>query len=105
VAYSGQSKIAFDHGFRDALYGRDRNNPYDINTVGKSCCAYDEGYALGLISEQPPRGPKGASMLTGAGPPSRGLGVVPDVYIDCDSGAIYKKTGSNLWAYQGPGTG
>jgi hypothetical protein len=128
VAYSGQSKIAFDHGFNDALFGRDRNNPYDQGVVGKSFQAYEEGYELGLISDQPPRGPKGDDGETGAtggtgsqgadgtdgtdgnqhfvgnGAPSNGLGNDGDIYTDADNGDIYEKiTGS--WSLQGsPGS-
>ena len=128
MAYSGQAKIAFDHGFNDALYGRDRSNPYDQATVGKSWQAYEEGYELGLLSDIPPRGPQGeqgetgpagsdgASGATGAdgldgnfhyvgnGAPSAGLGNDGDIYTDADNGDIYEKiTGS--WSLQGsPGS-
>ena len=132
MAYSGQSKIAFDHGFNDALFGRDRNNPYDISVVGKSHKAYEEGYELGLISDQPPRGPRGedgedgargqsgptggqgqdgtdgddgTDMLTGSGAPAGGLGTEGDIYIDADTGEIYEKTGPTTWTLQGPGGG
>ncbi len=128
MAYSGQSKIAFDHGFNDALFGRDRNNPYDETVVGKSFQAYEEGFELGLISDQPPRGPKGDDgekgtaggtgsqgsdgtdgtdgnqHFVGNGAPSNGLGNDGDVYTDADNGDIYLKvTGS--WSLQGsPGS-
>lgn len=112
MAYSGQAKIAFDQGFNDALFGRPSDNPYDLNTVGKSYQAYDEGYELGLISDIPPRGPQGeqgntgaagpsgtsgangsdgTSVLTGTGAPGAGLGNNGDVYIDGDNGDIYEK--------------
>jgi len=112
MAYSGQSKIAFDQGFNTALFGRDRDNPYDQAVVGKSWQAYEEGYELGLISDVPPRGPQGedgekgdtgssgspgadgadgTSVLTGNGAPSAGLGIDGDVYIDGDNGDIYEK--------------
>lgn len=59
MAHSGQRKIAFDAGFTDALFGRPSNNPYKIAVVGGSYAAYNEGYAEGLISDTPPRGPRG----------------------------------------------
>lgn len=105
VAYSGQAKIAFDHGFNDALFGRARNNPYDAGSVPKSVTAYNEGFDLGLISDTPPRGPRGTSMLTGTGVPSATLGSLADVYIDAANGSIYKKTGGATWTFQGPGAG
>lgn len=116
MAYSGQAKIAFDHGFNDALFGRDKDNPYDQTTVPKSWQAYEEGYALGLLSDIPPRGPQGeqgepgdpgapgtpgangadgvdgTSVYTGNGAPGAGLGNNGDVYIDADSGDIYEKS-------------
>jgi hypothetical protein len=128
MAYSGQRKIAFDTGFNDALFGRDRNNPYDQNVVGGSYQAYEEGYELGLISDVPPRGPQGEQGDTGpAGPsgssgsdgadgvdgnyhhvgngaPSNGLGNDGDVYTDADNGDIYEKIGGS-WSLQGsPGS-
>jgi len=128
MAYSGQSKIAFDHGFNEALFGRERNNPYDNTVVGKSFQAYEEGYELGLISDVPPRGPKGDDgdrgvsggqgqsgingtdgtdgnqHFVGNGAPSNGLGNDGDIYTDADNGDIYEKiTGS--WSLQGsPGS-
>ena len=124
MAYSGQRRIAFDHGFNDALFGRDRNNPYDAAVVGGSYQAYEEGYELGLISDTPPRGPRGeqgdpgpagangspgtngsdgadgTSVHTGNGAPSAGLGSDGDVYIDADNGDIYEKIGGS-WSLQG----
>lgn len=124
MAYSGQSKIAFDHGFNEALFGRARNNPYDPGVAGKSYQAYEEGYELGLISDTPPRGPKGDQgdpgpqgpegpagtngndgadgnqILVGAGAPSAGLGVDGDQYIDSDNGDIYTKA-AGAWNLQG----
>jgi hypothetical protein len=115
MAFSGQRKLAFDTGFNDALFGRDRNNPYDQAVVGGSYAAYEEGYESGLISDTPPRGPQGeqgdkgdkgtsgsggtagsdgvdgTSVLTGTGAPGAGLGNNGDVYIDGDNGDIYEK--------------
>jgi len=128
LAYSGQRKIAFDTGFNDALFGRDRENPYDQSVVGGSWQAYEEGYESGLLSDVPPRGPQGEQGDTGpAGPsgingaagndgadgnfhyvgngaPSAGLGNDGDIYTDADNGDIYEKvTGS--WSLQGsPGS-
>jgi len=128
MAFAGQDRIAFDTGFNDALFGRPRDNPYDITVVGSSHAAYEEGYESGLISDTPPRGPKGdqgekgdagaagssgASGANGAdgnqhyvgnGAPSAGLGNDGDIYTDADNGDIYEKiTGS--WSLQGsPGS-
>ena len=128
MAYSGQRKLAFDAGFNDALFGRPSNNPYDINVVGGSFKAYNEGYELGLISDTPPRGPAGEQGVkgdtgtsgssgasgtdgvdgnthyVGNGAPGAGLGNDGDVYTDADNGDIYLKvTGS--WNLQGsPGS-
>lgn len=124
MAFTGQAQIAFEQGFNDALYGRDRNNPYDPNVVGKSYQAYEEGYEQGLLSDLPPRGPRGEQgekgdtgapgpagangadgadgnqILVGSGAPSAGLGNDGDQYIDADNGDIYTKvTGS--WSLQG----
>lgn len=124
MSYSGQARIAFDQGFNDALFGRDRDNPYDASVVGKSYQAYDEGYDLGLLSDTPPRGPQGeqgeqgpagpsgpagsngsngadgTSVLVGAGAPSAGLGGEGDVYIDSTTGDIYLKS-AGVWNLQG----
>lgn len=124
MSYSGQARIAFDQGFNDALFGRDRNNPYDPNIVGKSYQAYDEGYDEGLLSDTPPRGPRGeqgeqgpagpsgpagsngsngvdgTSVLVGAGAPSAGLGGNGDFYIDSTTGDIYLKS-AGVWNLQG----
>jgi hypothetical protein len=128
LAYSGQRKIAFDTGFNDALFGRDRNNPYDQSVVGGSWQAYEEGYEQGLISDIPPRGPEGEQgeqgtagapgidgdvgadgvdgnhHYVGNGAPAGGLGNDDDIYTDADNGDIYEKiTGS--WSLQGsPGS-
>ena len=115
MAYSGQSKTAFDTGFNDALFGRDRDNPYNQSVVGKSWQAYEEGYEEGELSDIPPRGPQGeqgetgpagstgspgsngsngadgTSVHTGTGAPGAGLGNNGDVYIDGDNGDIYEK--------------
>jgi len=128
MSYTGQRKIAFDAGFDDALFGRPSDNPYSTVSVPGSAAAYDEGYSEGLISSSPPRGPKGdtgavgarggagppgadgvagsagTSMFTGAGAPSGTLGNINDVYIDSDTGQIYKKTGVSTWTLQGPGS-
>jgi hypothetical protein len=112
MAYSGQRRLGFETGFNDALFGRDRNNPYDAEVVAGSWQAYEEGYEQGLISDTPPRGPQGeqgekgdtgssgssgsngsdgTSVLTGSGAPGAGLGSDGDVYIDGDNGDIYEK--------------
>ncbi len=59
MAYTGQSRIAFDTGRNDALSGRARDNPYDRSTVGKSYQAYEEGYDKGLASKSTPIAPQG----------------------------------------------
>ena len=124
MAYSGQSRIAFEAGFNQALFGRESANPYDQSVVGKSWTAYEDGYALGLISDTPPRGPKGDpgdpgptgatgspgadgsngvdgnSILVGSGAPSAGLGNNDDQYIDSDNGDIYTKS-AGVWSFQG----
>lgn len=124
MAYSGQRRIAFDTGFNDALFGRDRDNPYNQSVVGGSYQAYEEGYEKGLISDTPPRGPKGDTgergeqgpqgvpgvngndgqdgtrTYVGAGAPSSGLGVNGDQYIDTDNGDIYTKV-AGAWSLQG----
>ena len=124
MAYSGQARIAFETGFNDALFGRDNANPYDSSVVGKSWTAYEDGYAVGLISDTPPRGPKGDtgdtgpagpagingangtngadgnSILVGAGAPGAGLGNNGDQYIDTDSSDIYTKV-AGVWNLQG----
>ena len=119
MSYTGQSKIAFDAGFNDALFGRDRDNPYTAHA--KSYAAYEEGYDEGLISDVPPRGPRGYTgdkgdkgdtgnpgadgadgndILTGAGAPSAGLGNDGDVYIDGTNGDIYTKA-AGVWSLTG----
>lgn len=124
MAYSGQSRIAFDTGFNDALFGRDRDNPYKQSVVGKSWQAYEEGYEDGLLSDTPPRGPKGdqgdpgpqgeqgvpgqdgadgqdgSRTYVGAGAPAPGLGVDNDVYIDTDNSDIYTKVAGS-WSLDG----
>lgn len=124
MAYSGQASIAFQQGFNDALFGRDSANPYDQSVVGKSWQAYEEGYALGLISDTPPRGPQGEqgekgdtgaagapgangsdgadgnSILVGSGAPGAGLGSDGDQYINADNGDIYTKV-MGTWSLQG----
>lgn len=126
MAYSGQRQIAFKAGFNDALFGRPRDNPYKKAVVGGSYAAYEEGYEDGLISDTPPRGPKGDQgekgapgpsgtngvdgtngadgnqTLVGSGAPSNGLGNDGDQYIDADSGDIYTKT-AGVWNFQGNG--
>jgi hypothetical protein len=127
MAYSGQKKIAYQAGFDDALYGRARDNPYDNTTVPGSHAAYEEGYDIGLESDEPPRGAKGdpgdpgpigpqglpgvngvngtngldgSSVHTGTGAPSAMLGNDGDVYIDADNGDVYDKAGGT-WSLQG----
>lgn len=124
MAYSGQAKLAFDTGFNDALFGRDRDNPYNPAIVGKSYTAYEEGYDQGLLSDLPPRGPQGDpgatgpagppgapgangsdgadgnQILVGAGAPSAMLGSDGDQYIDSDNGDIYTKV-MGSWSLQG----
>ena len=124
MAYSGQAQIAFQTGFNDALFGRDRNNPYDQATVGKSYLAYEDGYEQGLVSDTPPRGPQGEQgeqgpagvdgapgpagadgddgnqILVGNGAPGAGLGNDGDQYIDADNGDIYTKV-SGVWNLRG----
>jgi hypothetical protein len=124
MAYSGQRQIAFQTGFNDALFGRDRDNPYNPSVVGGSYAAYEEGYEDGLLSDQPPRGPQGDqgekgdkgdpgtpgaagtngvdgnSVLVGSGAPSAGLGIDGDQYIDSDNGDIYTKV-AGTWNLQG----
>lgn len=124
MAYSGQARIAFETGFNDALFGRDNANPYDQSVVGKSWTAYEDGYAVGLLSDTPPRGPKGDTgdtgptgpsglpgangadgqdgtrLYVGSGAPGAGLGVDNDQYIDTDNGDIYTKA-AGVWSLQG----
>lgn len=124
MAYSGQSKLAFDAGFNDALFGRPSDNPYDPAVVGKSYQAYEEGYEAGLISDIPPRGPQGEQgekgdtgdsgangaagtdgldgneILVGSGAPGAMLGSDGDQYIDADNGDIYTKV-MGTWNLQG----
>lgn len=128
MAYSGQRRIAFNTGFNDALFGRPNDNPYNINVVGGSHAAYEEGYASGLISDTPPRGPQGDDgeqgeagdpgvpgqdgtngadgnfHFVGNGAPDNGLGNNGDIYTDADNGDIYEKIGGS-WSLQGePGS-
>ena len=128
MAYSGQRQIAFQTGFNEALFGRARNNPYNQSVVGGSYAAYEDGYEQGLISDTPPRGPKGDTGEKGAtgsnggfgsdgsngvdgnahhvgsGAPGAGLGNDGDIYTDTDNGDIYEKiTGS--WQLQGSPNG
>lgn len=121
MAYSGQRQIAFQTGFNDALFGRDRDNPYNQSVVGGSWQAYEEGYEDGLISDTPPRGPQGEQgetgakgdtgqpgingtngndILVGSGAPAAGLGLDGDQYIDSDNGDIYTKQ-AGTWNLQG----
>lgn len=129
MAYSGQRRIAFETGFNDALFGRPSDNPYDQGVVGGSYQAYEEGFELGGISEQPPRGPKGDQgdpgvqgdpgspgvngsagadgnfHYVGNGAPAGGLGNNGDIYTDADNGDIYEKA-AGVWGLTGsPGDG
>jgi len=68
MAYRGQERVAFDTGYNDALYGRPRDNPYNLSTVPKSYNAYEEGYDEGEGSTDPPKGlpgPAGPAGPTG----------------------------------------
>lgn len=124
MAYSGQRQIAFQTGFNDALFGRDRDNPYNQAVVGGSWQAYEDGYEDGLISDTPPRGPQGEQgekgdtglpgtsgtpgtngidgndILVGSGAPGAGLGNNGDQYLDSDNGDIYTKV-AGTWNLQG----
>ena len=129
MAYSGQERIAFETGYADGIYGRPRENPYNISTVPKSWRAYEEGYDEGEGSTTPPRGPAGPqgepgeqgsqgvpgingqdgadglNIYQGSGPPVDGV-TVPveskpgDKYIDnASNGALYEKTGVSTWTF------
>lgn len=130
MAYRGQERVAFDTGYNDALYGRPRDNPYNLSTVPKSWNAYEEGYDEGSGSTEPPKGlpgppgpqgpvgPRGAAGPAGtngadgingadgnqtyvtAGPPASGLGQDGDIAIDSLSGEVWLKTGGS-WVLQG----
>lgn len=124
MAWSGQEAIAYNAGFDDGVFGRPKNNPYDVGVVPRSFTAYEEGYAEGSISTLPPRGaagPKGdqgdqgppgqpgtpgapgddgSSTLTGIGPPPPSLGNNGDTYIDSATGDFYLKTGTDTWTFQ-----
>lgn len=127
MAYRGQERRAFDTGYDDALYGRPKDNPYNLGTVPKSWNAYEEGYTSGEGSTDPPRGlpgpegPQGPMGSTGpqgpagtngadgvdgnetfvvAGTPSPGLGQDGDIAIDGTSGDVWEKVGG-VWVYQG----
>ena len=125
MAYSGQRALAYNAGFDDGLFARPKDNPYNANAVPGSWRAYEEGFAEGVLSTNPPRGPAGeqgakgdagtagtsgtagtdgSDMLTGAGDPTGVLGTVNDVYVDADSGNIWLKTGVSTWTFQGSGT-
>lgn len=121
MAYSGQERIAFEAGKEDGIFGRPRENPYNMTTALKSWRAYEEGYDEGEGSTIPPRGPAGPkgdpgeqgsqgipglngqdgadglSFLQGVGPPAAGLGKVGDTYLDTSTQDIYNKTGSTTW--------
>lgn len=45
-------------------------------------------------------GAAGAKVLFGDGPPSSGLGSVPDTYLDKLDGSFYEKTGATTWTLQ-----
>jgi len=124
MAYSGQERIAFQTGYNDGVFGRPRENPYNIDTVPRSWRAYEEGYDEGEGSTVPPRGPAGPqgepgeqgsqgipgipgvngsdglSFLQGAGPPGAGTGNPGDTYWDnTTAGDIYEKTGPTTWTF------
>jgi hypothetical protein len=130
MAYRGQERIAFDTGYNDALYGRPRDNPYNLSTVPKSYNAYEEGYDEGEGSSDPPKGlpgpagpqgpqgpqgPAGPAGTNGAdgingtdgnqtyvtaGPPSAGLGQDGDIAVDSTSGEVWQKVAGS-WVLQG----
>lgn len=124
MAWSGQERIAFEAGNNDGIFGRLRDNPYNIATVPRSYRAYEEGYDTGTGSTTPPRGPvgqqgiqgipgnqgipgstpadgsPGLSFLQGTGPPAGGLGNPGDTYYDTTTtGDIYNKTGPSTWTF------
>ena len=126
MAYSGQERIAWQTGYEDGIYGRPRDNPYNIATVPRSYRAYEEGYDEGEGSTTPPRGPAGVagptgpagsqgvagiagangsdglSFLQGACPPYGGTGSVGDTFWDnTTAGDIYEKTGVSTWTFVG----
>ena len=130
MAYSGQERIAYEHGKEDGIFGRGYDNPYDIGIEPRSYRAYDEGYAKGSVSTTPPRGPAGPqgdpgnqgsqgvpgipgvngsdgrSIYQGSGAPVDGVNVsassnINDLYIDnASNGALYQKTGASTWTFQ-----
>ena len=130
MAYTGQDLIGYQAGYADAIFGRPRENPYNINTVPKSYRAYEEGYDEGEGSTTPPRGPAGVqgpagdqgsqgqpglsgndgadglSLYTGNGAHVDGVTVPADsqpgdTYIDLSTNNIYTKTGVSTWTLVG----
>ncbi len=123
MAWAGQDRIAFETGKNDGIFGRARDNPYNIATVPSSFRAYEEGYDEGSESTIPPRGPAGVagpsggqgsqgipgnngidggdgiSFLQGQGVPAGSLGNLSDTYYDTVTSDLYLKTGSSTWTF------
>lgn len=128
MAYTGQELKGWQAGYADSIFGRPRDNPYNISTVPKSFRAYEEGYDEGEGSTTPPRGPAGISgpkgdtgsqgqpglsgndgadglsFYTGIGAPVDGVNVPADSqpgdsYLDQGSGDLYTKTGVSTWTF------
>lgn len=126
MAMKGQERIAFETGYADGVFGRDRQNPYDQQIVPSSYSFYEQGYEEGSGSTTPPRGPAGPqgdtgpvgptgppglngqdgadglSFLQGSGPPTAGIGKVGDTYWDnTTAGDTYIKTSTTVWSFSG----
>lgn len=121
MSWSGQELIAFNTGEQDGIFGRPRDNPYNIVPTPRSHRAYEEGYDEGEGSTIPPRGPAGVpgpqgdpgsqgipglngqdgadglAFLQGVGVPDSGLGKPGDTYLDLTTNEIYNKTGVSTW--------
>ena len=92
MAYSGQERIAYEHGKEDGIFGRGYDNPYDIGIEPRSYRAYDEGYAEGSVSTTPPRGPAGPQGDPG-NQGSQGVPGIPGVN-GSDGRSIYQGSGA-----------
>lgn len=125
MSWAGQELIAFKTGEQDGIFGRARDNPYNIAVVPRSHRAYEEGYDEGTGSTIPPRGPAGPAgpagaqgsqgvagisgqdgadglaFLQGTGVPASGLGVPGDTYLDVATNIVYNKTGISTWTVTG----